>query len=422
MDAPVDTGVRSVAGEASATRCDPVVILVVGLLMTLGAAMAYSASVRVDDPPFDLRGSWSGPLRQSVYAAVGFAAMLIAASVNQRIVAWREPGQAWRPWSVYVLTVALLAAVFVPGVGVSGGGALRSIALIPGRLTFQPSEVAKIALVAWLAAILAAPTVDIRRFATFVAVASGGGGLVLLVAFEDYGTGALLGIVTILLLYAGGARWSHLALLGGAALAAGAVLLFAKWYRVMRILNWWSGDADPLDGGYQSRQALLGIGAGGWWGRGLGGGVQKYGYLPQAHNDFVLATLCEELGVIGGLGVVALFLVLLGRGWWIAAHAPERFDRLLAMGLTLIITLQAAFNIGVATAALPPKGISLPFVSAGGSGVVFMGCAAGLLAAVGGHAVSKPTARARRARRQTLAARGVSGSRRALRGSCEGPA
>jgi cell division protein FtsW len=150
-----------------------------------------------------------------------------------------------------------------------------------------------------------------------------------------------------------------------------------------RIMTFVSAQPDERGEGYQIKQALLAIGSGGWWGRGLGAGIQKYDYLPQDNNDFILAIICEELGIVGGIAVAVLFLVFLWRGWHVAKTAPDRFGRLLALGLTLTICLQAAFNIGVVTQSIPTKGISLPFVSAGGSGVVFLGVAAGLLASVG---------------------------------------
>jgi cell division protein FtsW len=161
------------------------------------------------------------------------------------------------------------------------------------------------------------------------------------------------------------------------------VLVLVKQHRIDRIQSFFSKAPDMSGAGYQINQALLAIGSGGWFGRGLGAGVQKYGYLPQDNNDFILAIICEELGVVGGIVVVALFLTLLWRGWRISVNAPDNFGRLLALGLTLTICIQAAMNIGVVTKSIPTKGISLPFVSAGGSGVVFLGLAAGLLAAVG---------------------------------------
>jgi cell division protein FtsW len=191
-----------------------------------------------------------------------------------------------------------------------------------------------------------------------------------------------MGIVMLVLLFVGGARWTHLGLSAVVALGAGGGLVIMKPHRVARIATWFSDAPDPQGAGYQINQAMLAIGSGGWWGRGLGAGVQKYGYLPQDNNDFILAIICEELGIVGGICVVVLFLLLLYRGWRIAARVGDPFGRLVALGLTLTICLQAAMNVGVVTNSIPTKGISLPFVSAGGSGIVLLGLAAGLLAGV----------------------------------------
>ncbi|RMF81072.1 MAG: hypothetical protein D6744_07550 [Planctomycetota bacterium] len=172
--------------------------------------------------------------------------------------------------------------------------------------------------------------------------------------------------------------------------------------RVMSFIESWS---DLSKASYQVTQSLIAIGSGGWWGRGLGAGVQKYGYLPQDNNDFIFAIVCEELGIVGGLVVIALFLLLLWRGWRIACATLNPFGRLLAAGVTLMICLQAAFNIAVVTNCVPTKGISLPFVSAGGSGVLFLGMAAGLLASVGGAGTADRDASTSDAARKSPAAR-----------------
>ena len=241
-------------------------------------------------------------------------------------------------------------------------------------------------LVVWLAALLTRPGCDLtslrRGFAPAIASA---GVLILLTGIEDFGTSALMGVIAFGMLLLAGARWTHLigtALLG---VVAAAGLLMLKPHRWQRVVTWLSEEPDPAGEGYQVAQSLIAIGSGGWWGQGLGAGVQKYGYLPQDNNDFVFAIVCEELGIVGGMAVIVLFLLLLWRGWRIARRALDPFGRLLAAGITLLICLQAAFNIGVVTNSVPTKGISLPFVSAGGSGVLFLGMAAGLLAAVGGH-------------------------------------
>jgi len=380
---------------------DATIVFVAGLLMALGVAMVYSASLTVRMPAFQLRQWWDTPLRQAGFALAGFLGMLIAAHVDYRVFAWRRPGDWWRSGLLYTLAVVLLVAVFVPGVGRAALGARRAIT-IPGlELGFQPGELAKLALVVWLAAYLTAPSalpgarrsslvgrsgvgvLTIRDFTRgFAPAVVGGGLLVALTGIEDFGTAALLGMVMLLMLWQGGARVRHLGLLGLVAALGGVGLILLKRHRLERILTWWTKDPDPSGPAYQVNQALMAIGSGGWWGRGLGAGVQKYGYLPQDNNDFILAIICEELGVVGGLVVVGLFLLLLWRGACIARRCPDPFGRLLASGLTLVICLQAAMNVGVVTNSIPTKGISLPFVSAGGSGVVFLGLAAGLLAAV----------------------------------------
>ncbi len=400
---------------------DQTVVFVAGLLMALGVAMVYSASVTIEGAGLgaDWRTWWTSPLKQAVFAAVGFLVMLLAAHFDYRTLGWYAPGHGWRAGSLAVVTALLLAAVLVPGIGRETLGARRAIALLGTDLGFQPSELAKVVIVVWLAALLtrpstpgprpherttgrgtallvklglrsarpaapAGPAANLRSFPRgFVPAVASAGLLIALTGIEDFGTAALMGVVMLILLVVAGARWGHLALLAVAGIAAGVALVAVEPYRVERVHTFISSAPDPQREGYQINQALMAIGSGGWYGRGLGAGVQKYGYLPQDHNDFILAIICEELGVVGGMVVVLLFLVLLWRGWRIAAAAPDAFGRLLATGLTMAISLQAAMNIGVVTNSIPTKGISLPFVSAGGSGVVFLGLAAGLLASVG---------------------------------------
>jgi len=399
---------------------DPVIILLAGALMTLGVTMVYSATITLEGTATDWRQWWRSPLRQGVFAFLGFLVMLVAAHVDYRVLGWRRRADGWRAGLLLLLTVGLLVAVLVPGVGRSVLGARRAI-VIPGlAVGFQPSELAKVTLVIWIAALLTRPTVvpklgrrsypllrprdaadrrdplvgatrmtaytrgDIRDFQSgFLPLILSAGVVIALIGVEDFGTAALMGVIMLAMLLVGRARWSHLTFTTLLAFAGGVALILVKEHRVGRIQTWLSGEADPSGAGYQIRQALLAIGSGGWFGQGLGAGVQKYGYLPQDNNDFIFAIICEELGVVGGLVVVGLFLALLVRGWQIAERAPDRFGRLLAMGITLTLCLQAAFNIGVVTNSVPTKGISLPFVSAGGSGVVVLGLAAGLLSAIG---------------------------------------
>ncbi len=395
-DATSSSTARAVPQVAtgSGRAYDPVLVFVAGVLMTLGVVMVYSASVSLEPKTFDWRDWWNSPLRQGVFAVVGFLGLLVTAHMDYRILAWPRRGSGWRAGALVLLAGALLIAVHIPGVGREALGARRAI-VIPGlAFGFQPSEVAKVVIVIWLAALLTRPTRealtgdvprgDVRHFGTgFVPAVFGGGVLIGLTVIEDFGTAALMGAVLLILLFVARARWTHLGLLAVLAVAAGVGTIIVKPHRIERIKTFVAETPDPLGPGYQINQALLAIGSGGWFGRGLGAGIQKYGYLPQDNNDFILAIICEELGVVGGMVVVLLFVTVVLRGWRIAARAPDAFGQLLALGLTMTIGLQAAMNIGVVTNSLPTKGISLPFVSAGGSGVVFLGLATGILASIG---------------------------------------
>lgn len=370
---------------ATSQNYDPWVLFLVGSLMTLGVAMVYSASVRIDGEPFDIHRIWSSPLRHGIFVALAFVGMVVAAQIDYRLCAWERKGEYWVPTLLLVVTVGLLAAALVPGIGVEQKGAFRAISL-PGGMSFQPSELAKLSLCIWLAAFLTRPGGEPRSLRRgFLPACIVGAIVIALVGKEDFGTAGLMGIVMVSMLLVGGSRWLHLGavFLLGVAGAAFLVLDPEKRYRLERLYTWASASADPKGDAYQVTQSLYAIASGGWFGRGLGASIRKYDYLPQRNNDFIFSIVCEELGVIGGLFVVFLFLCLLLRGWYVASRALTPFGRLLAIGITLTFCVQAAMNIAVVTNFVPTKGISLPFVSEGGSGVLFLGLAAGVLAAVG---------------------------------------
>lgn len=375
------------AAAARGPLFDGGVVFLVGLLMALGAAIVFSASVGVEPIQLALDKILHSPLRHPAFALAAFLTMLVVAHVDYRVFAWNRPGKRWLIGTIWGLALLLQAlALIIPDKAAGGIGGQRSVP-IPiggGAMSFQPAEFGKVAIVVGLAALLTHPGFNVRSFFRgFLPVLLLCGALIGLTGVADFGTAALLGAMTFIMLLLGGARLWHILLLLLGGLCAAAALVAAEDYRRERIQTFLSGASDVGGSGYQINQSLIAIGSGGWWGRGLGGSIQSYGYLPQANNDFVFAVVCEQLGIAGGIGVICIFLALLFRGWRIAAAAPDRFGRLLATGLTLMICLQAAFNIGVVTHALPTKGISLPFVSEGGSGVIFMAMGAGLLAAVG---------------------------------------
>ncbi len=358
------------------------IVMLTAALMTIGLVMVASAGASVDAPILGER-FWQYPLgRQAMFSAAGFIAMLLVSHGGHRLFAWRRG--LFQP-AIALFVVAVAGLVYTLLFGAERNGARRWVQMGPPSygLSIQPSEIAKVALIVLLAAWLAGRRTELRSFWRGLLPAVAAVGLAVgLVAVEDFGTGALLAAVGATMLIVGGARLRHLLLLAGPAVAAMAALILSKPFRIQRLttfLNIWE---DPQGVGYHPIQSLVTIASGGIGGRGLGAGVQKYGYLPEARSDFIFSVICEETGLIGGLVVIALFVALLWLGWRVVRSASSSYESLLAFGFTALVTLQAAMNIAVVTVCAPTKGISLPLVSAGGSGVVFLGIGIGLLVSV----------------------------------------
>ena len=384
-----------VASEPLARSICGGIILVAAALMTIGLVAVASASASLEAPTLQTE-FWKTPFgRQVVFAVLGFGVILLAVRIGHQPLALRPSADPASPglkpgapavW-LFLATLVCLVLVLIPGIGVERNGARRWLHFGGGAfaLGFQPSELAKLTLVIFLAAFLSARSArgGLRSLPKDVLPAALAVGLCVgLVGTEDFGTAVLLAAVGGLMLLMAGARLAHLLLLAIPALAAFAALLLAKPYRLQRLTAFADIWADPQGEGYHPIQSLITIASGGVLGRGLGGGVQKYGYLPESRTDFVFAVWCEETGLLGALVVLLLFGLLLYLGTRAAAAAPSPFGRLLAMGVTLMVTLQAVMNIAVVTASAPTKGIALPLVSAGGSGIIFLGASVGLLAGV----------------------------------------
>ncbi|NOT00871.1 MAG: cell division protein FtsW [Phycisphaerales bacterium] len=365
-------------------------MIVVAALITVGVVMAAATATRLDRPLMEA-ANWQGALgRQTVYAASAFLAMLVASRLHVRWFSWR-PGRGWQPSVALLgLAVALLAVVWLPSMGHASHGRARWIDV--GLITFQPSELAKPALVIYLAAVMgrrrergAAETSEPaqQRPSTWAVVP-----VVLLVCglvgVEDFGTAVLIGGVGGLLAVVGGCGGGALLAWALPGIAGFAGLLFMAPYRWERLMSFWTIWEDPQGSGYHAIQSLVAMASGGWTGRGLGAGVAQYGYLPEARTDFVFSVLCEETGVLGGLTVIVLFitLVYLGLRIMTAVAEDDRFARLCVFGITATVGLQAAMNIAVVTVMAPTKGIPLPFVSSGGTGVICFAASTGLLAAL----------------------------------------
>jgi cell division protein FtsW len=379
-----DEGLRansSMERIGRATGASTTITCVCAALLLLGVVMVLSASARLDGPsPFDAPLS-SPAMRQAAFALMALLTVLLVGLIPYEI--WGIRRSAWQP-AVLMIVLALLlcAVVLVPGIGIVRNGARRWLPLGPAGwgLVFQPSEVAKVALIIFLAAYCTWRGEGLRRFwSGLMPALCIIGALAALIGKEDFGTTALLVAVSGAILLAGGARLSHLLLCSMPGIVGMVWLILAEPYRVQRLMSFQNIWDDPLGAGYHQVQSLITIAAGGWWGQGLGAGIQKYGYLPEARSDFIFAVICEELGLVGGACVLALYLVLVWKGWTAMRAAGSEFGRLLALGAVTAIGLQAAINVAVVTVTIPTKGIALPMVSAGGSGVILLGFLMGVL-------------------------------------------
>jgi cell division protein FtsW len=309
-----------------------------------------------------------------MWAIIGFAFMTIAMRVDHRLLSDQRVVLA-----LLAISLLLLVATLVPGVGRMINGSRRWLRL--GMFSFQPSELAKIALVVYMSYTIAKKGERIRDFKNGLVPAYVVTGIFLLVAIRqpDFGATMTLAGVAAIMLFAGGANVLHL---GATVVAALPLVYFAvthSAYRARRILSFLDPWADPQGAGHQIIQSYLAFGSGGVFGRGLGEGRQKLLFLPERHSDFIYAVIGEELGLIGALVVLLLFLVILWRGVSIALSARDGFSRMLALGITLLISMQGMINMAVVTGLLPTKGIALPLVSYGGSSLVVTMAALGVL-------------------------------------------
>ncbi len=372
-----------------------VVVCVVGLL-TLGVVMVNSAGMTVAT-----RGSATTLLlgRSTIYMGLALLALGLVAwlapvrrfeTVREREAGTGEPwGSGWRLpglWLGVLGLVAVVAVVYLPGLGSARKGQSRWVEFrLPGvgELTVQPSEIAKwglVVLIAWYAAVCGRRLESFWRGALPGLVAAGV--VAAAVALADLGTAVLMCAVAAAMLVAAGARLWHLALmLPAGALAFGAAVL-AQPYRLERITSFLRPYEDPQGKGYHMIQSLVAIANGEVWGRGLGNGLQKFGYLPEDTTDFVFSIVCEELGLFGAVLVLCLYGGLVWAGVAIARRQPGAMLKLLALGVVATVGVQAVINLMVVTGLAPTKGIALPLVSSGGTGWILTAASLGLLVAM----------------------------------------
>jgi len=345
-------------------------------LALFGVVMVYSASAVLAQS--EHHGSFYYVIKQAIWTSIGLVAMLIAMQVDYHRLRDRRV-----VYGLLTLTVFMLLAVFAfPAIN----GARRWIKF--QGFSVQPSEISKLALAIFLAYFLERRAGEERDFwRTFIpcglvtAVLAG-----LIVVEPDFGTSMMLAITFVIVIYTAGARLSHLAMAAAPAFViAAGLLIFVPW-RMARLVSFWDPWADPQKSGFQVVQSLIAVGSGGTNGLGFAQGKQKMMFLPFAHSDFIFAVIGEELGLLGTLTVLSAFALFLWRGIRISFMAPDRFGRLLAIGIVTGIVAQALFNMSVVLSMVPTKGIPLPFISYGGSSLVPTLAAVGILLNISQHA------------------------------------
>ena len=358
---------------AFAYRYDVALVLAAAAVLALGLVMVASASTsiaaRVHGDP--LAYFW----RQSAHAVVAIGAAVLATRVPMRL--WERAGPV-----LMIAAVVLLGLVLVPGVGREVNGSTRWLGV--GAFTVQPSELAKSCVVIWLAGYLVRRAEEVRsaRSGFIKPLAVIGAVCALLLAEPDHGATAVLCATALGMLFLAGVPVARFTLWAGAAAALVVAVALTKPYIVERLTSFLDPWADPYDSGYQLAQALIAVGRGDWFGVGLGEGVQKLFYLPEAHTDFLFAVLAEELGLAGMVATIALYTFLVLRSFSIgraAGAAGSRFAEYAACGIGLLLGLHVFVNVGVNLGLLPTKGLTLPLMSYGGSSLVASAAGIGLL-------------------------------------------
>jgi cell division protein FtsW len=344
--------------------------LLVFVMIFLGIVMIASSSVVVS---FEQYGTnYHFVIRQIISWLIGIGLMFTTYFIDYRF--WRK-NSLW----FFLLTIGLLILIFIPGIGHEFGGARRWIGI--GSALFQPSEIVKISFIIYLAAWLDKKGEDIKSFwkgflpfVVLIAIVSA-----LIIKQPDLGTLSVILLVAAAMFFTSGANLIHLGL-GTAGLA---VLFFifikAAPYRMQRFLVFFNPSLDSQGAAYHINQALLAIGTGGLWGLGFGQSRQKYLYLPMPHTDSIFAIIAEELGFIRTSLFLLLFLAIVFKGFQIAKNAPDNFARLLATGITFWILIQAFINIASMLNIVPMTGVPLPFISYGGSSLVMLLAAVGIM-------------------------------------------
>lgn len=340
-------------------------LLAITIFLTLfGLLMIYNASVVIAER--DFADKYRYVRDQAIWVGLGLFLMFIVSFIEYHF--WQKIALP-----LLLVTIALLGAVFLPGIGIKALGASRWINF--GFFVVQPAELAKLSLVVYLASWFS--TKEKGRLLAFILLLGLVIGAVLLE--PDMGTSVVLGASAVVLYFLSGAPLYHFFLLIPASLVLFFLLIQVAPYRLNRLLTFFESGRDPLGASYHIRQTLLALGSGGLTGVGLGKSFQKYAYLPESTTDSIFAIIAEELGFLGAIVIIAIFLVLIIRGFMIAKRAPDTFGKLLAAGIVSSLAIQIIINLAAQVALLPFTGIPLPLISYGGSSLIVTLVSIGIL-------------------------------------------
>jgi cell division protein FtsW len=344
--------------------CAILVLLVIGIIMVYSSSSYYALYQK------DVYNSDFYFFKEITWSVVGIIGMLVTMSIDYHIY------KRWTPWIV-LITLGLLVVVLFAGADING--AVRWIRL--GPLSFQPSELAKYVVVLYLALLIDQRKGKIKKFSegTIFYLAIAGVFALLILLEKNLSITAIVMMVAFVMILAGGAKISHLLSLIPMGLAAGMGLIFIESYRLKRLTSFLNPWADTSGDSYQLIQSLYALGSGGLFGVGLGNSRQKALFMPEPHNDFIFAIIGEELGLIGCIFIICLFIFIAIKGTSIAVKARDNYGYLLAIGIISVISIQAIINIAVVTGSMPVTGVPMPLISYGGTSLVFNLSAIGIL-------------------------------------------
>lgn len=349
---------------------DFVLIFAVVTLLTIGIVMIFSASSIRGEELFN--DSYHFLKRQIIFAIIGLIAMIAAIKIDYHF--FKKNAKLILLFAIFLLTIVL-----IPGLGKSVGGSRRWLGI--GSFGGQPSEIAKLAIIIYIAQFYTRKKDQIKNFKKGVLPILIVTGVVffLILLEPDLGTAILILGLVFIMLFANGAKIWHLILMVAGSIPAIYLFISMEPYRKERLLVFLNPWADPLDSGYHIIQSLLALGSGGFFGVGLGNSHQKFLYLPEPGTDFIFAIIGEELGFLAIMIVILLYLIIAWKGLKISYNTEDKFGSILAMGITVMIVVQAILNMAVVTASVPITGITLPFISYGGSSLVVFLFSVGIL-------------------------------------------